>query len=174
MSNNTIASVKFIEVGGLKYLFPILLGRGLPVDLEKKKANHPDRVEVEKAAITAVSQLCINLLVLDKEEVSPSSFQESQQRLVGKFIENEYEKVDRCVEIFLKYNNQISLIEKEIGEDLENGDDELDDDEILAKVTSRRYVVMLSSYLLFVMLYRDLTQVYRRFKSRHSCWYMLV
>ena len=138
IANNVAASTKLIESGGLKYVFPVFLGRGLPEDMEKKKINHPDRLELDRASISTISQLCLNLTASPSHEtevgLDKGKIDESLQRLLGKFVENEYEKVDRTVELYLKYNEQVSRVEDEITSLINNGE-EWDEDDILGKVS---------------------------------------
>lgn len=134
VSENREACVRLIEAGGLKFVFPLIMGRGLPDDLEKKKATHQDRKEVEGNVISIISQLCIQIFGVDDADIT------SSQRLIGKFIENQFEKIDRLVELFSKYKKQLNTTDLEIAQSLPDEDEDVDEDDLLAKV--RKYMMM--------------------------------
>jgi hypothetical protein len=142
---NLSCCLKCIESGGLKYIFPVFMGRGLPYDLEKKKPTHPDRLELEHASIAIISQICSQFLTMPVtmkrtqglaearylSTVSDRAISEAQQRFLGKFLENDYEKVDRLVEFFIKYRTQLMQVEASLADDAQ--EEELDEDEILTR-----------------------------------------
>lgn len=152
VSKNAIACCKLIENGGLKFIFPLVMGRGLPEEFEKKKSNHTDRIAFDLVVISIISQLCVNLtrpssnLAMvsvngkKQSQYSNNSYVECRQRLLGKFIENDNEKINRCIELYVKFYTQVQQVEIEIQEVLNNPDlydfdeDEYDEDSILAKV----------------------------------------
>lgn len=90
-----LACEKVVEIGGLKHLFPILMGRGLPKLKKKSSGSH----NIEQSILSIVSQLCLNL--------HDCSNNDSSVRLLGKFIENGREKLERCTELYLKYRKQV-------------------------------------------------------------------
>lgn len=57
ISGNLVNCERLIEAGGLKYLFPHLMGRNLP-KVEKKKDKKSDKRDLTEAAISIISQLC--------------------------------------------------------------------------------------------------------------------
>ena len=102
--NNKIACEKIVNIGGLKYLFPILMGRGLPK--MKKKSTGSLIYDVEQSILSIISQLCIHL--------HNSNENDSSVRLLAKFIENGREKLERCTELYLKYRKQLENTENEL------------------------------------------------------------
>ena len=96
---------KLISVGGLKFVFPTLLGRGLP-KLKRKKSGKGSSQEIEETAIGLISQLVT--------EVHDSLTDDACYRLLIKFTENEREKLERCCELFIKYFNVLKETEKSL------------------------------------------------------------
>jgi beta-catenin-like protein 1 len=122
ITNNKVSCEKFIENGGLKYIFPVLIGRGLPKNSKKKGSN--SNKDIEDSIIKIICELCLNLY--------DSTVHDSSARLLNKFIDNENEKVDRCIELYLKYRKQLMNTEQTIEQTVaileKSGDqDELDD-----------------------------------------------
>lgn len=95
---------RVVEAGGLKVLFPMLMGRGMP-KTDKKKGALSKR-ELEEAVAAIISQLCLELF--DSKEKDCGS------RLLLKFTENDYEKLDRCAELFGRYSDQLRATEHRI------------------------------------------------------------
>jgi beta-catenin-like protein 1 len=93
VAKHTACCERFVDVGGLKYLFPILVGKGLKKALKRKGSG--EQRELEQSAISIISQLCTQL--------SLSSNPDYQARLVLKLLENTFEKVFFVCELYDKY-----------------------------------------------------------------------
>jgi len=64
ITGNRPNAEKFVEVGGLKYIFPMLMGRGLPVVIingKKAKRATQEKQEFEETIMSIVGQLCLQL-----------------------------------------------------------------------------------------------------------------
>mmetsp|Transcript_8935 Transcript_8935/g.13414 ORF Transcript_8935/g.13414 Transcript_8935/m.13414 type:complete len:632 (+) Transcript_8935:47-1942(+) len=92
---------RLLEVNGLSHLFPLFMGRGFPSSCKKA-----DRREMEEAVISTISQLCMQLHDCTEKRAS--------QRLLSKFAESDYEKTERCVELFMKFAKVLAHTETEL------------------------------------------------------------
>jgi len=81
---------KFIEIYGLRTLFPMFMRT--PQQTKKKDTAPDEHDEHVVSVIDALLFQCNS---------------ENQDRVLQKFAEHEYEKVDRTVELFLKYKERI-------------------------------------------------------------------
>lgn len=109
ISGNKTNAEKFVAVGGLKYVFPMLVGRGLPkilVNGKKKSRSAVELQETEEDLLSILGQLC--LLLHDSTEFDSST------RLLAKFLESDFEKLDHCVELFSKYSKQLQATEYQL------------------------------------------------------------
>jgi beta-catenin-like protein 1 len=101
------ACKRLVDVGGLKYLFPVLMGKAIVKNLSKKKGV---KQELEETAISILSELCSHLA--DANEDAKTT--EILHRLVLKFSENSREKLKRCAELFLEYDRRVKRTKQEI------------------------------------------------------------
>jgi len=112
-------ALKIVEVGGLKTLFPVLMGRDALLDAggkkgsKKRKRGKADLQELEEKIVSVVSQMCT---ALHSERQLDSNL-----RLVAKFQENGCEKVKRLVELFSKYAKKVRMTRQAL---MEQGLDE--------------------------------------------------
>jgi beta-catenin-like protein 1 len=95
---NQACCERFVDVGGLKYVFPLLVGKGFKKSLKKKASG--EKRNVEEVALSIVAQLCSSLANCRKNDYS--------SRLLNKFLENEREKLERCVELYVVYVKQLA------------------------------------------------------------------
>lgn len=117
--NNKTACEKFVEDGGFKYIFPVLMGRGLPKSELKKMNKHKSngsasfsKKDIEDAVLSICSQFCLQL--------HDSTKHDAASRLLGKFLENEGEKLERCIEIYLNLRQQLAATELQIQRTIES------------------------------------------------------
>lgn len=96
---------RFIEVGGLRYIFPILVGKGLKKALKKKGTG--EKRNIEESAISIISQLCSQLY-------STAVMDDNITRLVVKFTENDREKLKATGNLLVKYGKQLLKVEADI------------------------------------------------------------
>jgi beta-catenin-like protein 1 len=147
LTGNVNNCIKFIEAGGLKYIFPIFMGRGLPKlqHITKKNQMKSEYRLAEEMCITILSQLSIQANLINHQH------ELNQQELVGrillKFYENEFEKLDRCIELFISYLNKVNMIDKQIEETIRRLERE-DNDEALEEYASDENIMKMVSYAL--------------------------
>ncbi len=93
----------FVEILGLAVLFPLFMKPEKKDKKNKNKESHNN----EEHIITIIASLLKNCNETNK------------QRVVFKFVENDHEKVDRLLELYFKYAEQVEKTE------LESADDEV-------------------------------------------------
>uniref|UniRef100_A0A7S1TQT2 Beta-catenin-like protein 1 N-terminal domain-containing protein n=1 Tax=Phaeomonas parva TaxID=124430 RepID=A0A7S1TQT2_9STRA len=148
-------SVQFVEQGGLKVIFPPFMGRGLYKDKKAAgsagRSGDARRMAVEHA-VSVVSNLVLALSPAPPVEAEggggngednepPAKRAKVEEgtapvenpahdvaifRLVHKFMEKNFEKVDRLCELFFKAEAQLKETERRLARSLEQG---LEDEE---------------------------------------------
>lgn len=113
MTNYPPACERFVDVMGLKTAFPAFMGK-IPSTKNKKKRS---KEELEERLISLIASLFGGVLRGSRRE-----------RLLSKFVENEYEKIDRLMELYMRYSNRVKE-ESERLNNLELDDLEMDEDE---------------------------------------------
>ncbi|CAF0710421.1 unnamed protein product [Brachionus calyciflorus] len=100
----------FVEMLGLGILFPLFMK---PVSSGKKK--NKDSYINDEHIVSIISSLLKNCTG------------ENKQRVIGKFVENDHEKIDRLMELYYKYSEQVERVKLSDAdeEDSEDRDDEL-------------------------------------------------
>ncbi|KAJ0462638.1 putative beta-catenin-like protein [Helianthus annuus] len=112
MTNYPAACERFVDVMGLKTAFPAFMGK-IPTSKNKKRSKE----ELEERLISLVASLFGGVLKGSRRE-----------RLLSKFVENEFEKIDRLMELYMRYSNRVKE-ESERLDDIELDDLEMDEDE---------------------------------------------
>ncbi|KAI9632157.1 Catenin-beta-like protein [Dioszegia hungarica] len=147
----TAACEKFVESQGLKSFFSLYMGKvcylfSLGSNEPKKKSTHatPQR-EDEEHLLSILSSLFTNL-----PSESPSRI-----RVIMKFVENEYEKVERLLELRERAKGALVVVEKEIREErnimLENQEEvteEEEDDWYLRRIEAGLAALQTADYVL--------------------------
>jgi len=109
VSKNRACCEKLVDVGGLKYVFPLLTSSGVKRALKtkrtKKRVGHEKR-SLEDSALSIVAQLCSLLC--------NSSVNDYSARILYKFVERDLQKLDRCVELFAKYCRVLDHTDEQI------------------------------------------------------------
>ncbi|CAK7338787.1 unnamed protein product [Dovyalis caffra] len=114
MTNYPPACERFVDVLGLKTAFAAFMGK-VPMSKQNKKERY--REELEERVISLIASLFGGILRGSRRE-----------RLLSKFVENEYEKIDRLMELYIRYSDRVKEETKRMDE-LEFDDLEIDDDE---------------------------------------------
>ena len=109
ITDNKKNAEKLIEVGGLKYIFPMFLGRGLPkimVMSKKKSLNSEQKETLEEDIISTICQICMLL--------HDSTAHDCSIRIISKFLENDHEKIDHSTELIVKYSRQLKATDYQL------------------------------------------------------------
>ncbi|CAG8598044.1 17039_t:CDS:10 [Acaulospora morrowiae] len=140
--DGTSCCERFVEIFGLKTLFSAFMRKGLK-KLKKTYKNFSE-AEEEEHIIGIIVSLLKNL---------PNE-SEHRLRLVGKFIESDYEKVDRLLEMREGYESRVSAVDMEIEKEKEALED--DGETIDEQITEEFYLRRLDAGL-FTLQLVDLT-----------------
>ncbi|THD28443.1 Beta catenin protein 1 [Fasciola hepatica] len=101
---------KFVEVLGLRTIFPLFMHSprerlapgSIGSGMKKKTLGGPSAAEMEEHIINIIGALLRHC---------PSAL---KSRLLAKFVESDHEKVDRLVELHLKYFSQVKSVDSRI------------------------------------------------------------
>ncbi|CAH9089787.1 unnamed protein product [Cuscuta europaea] len=113
MTNYPPACERFVDVMGLKTAFPAFMGK-IPLSKKNKKRF---KEELEERLVSLVASLFGGILKGSRRE-----------RLLSKFVENECEKIDRLMELYIRYSNRVKKETAQFDQ-LELDDLEMDEDE---------------------------------------------
>lgn len=91
--------LKFVDILGLRTIFPLYMKTP-----KKNKQRSLSSEEFEEHVCSVISSMLRNTKGSQK------------QRLLSKFVENDFEKVDRLMELHLKYLEKVETIDREIEE----------------------------------------------------------
>lgn len=96
---------KFVDCGGLKYIFPVLVGKGLK-KYHKRKSSQREQRSSEQISISIISQLCAQLF--------QSANLDYKARITLKLVEQGFEKLLACCDLFDKYFKVLEKTENAI------------------------------------------------------------
>lgn len=130
MTRCPAACERFVDVLGLKTLFAAFMGK---IPVKGKHKGDRNQEEIEERVISIISSLFGGLTRGSRRE-----------RLLSKFIENEFEKIDRLMELYLRYADRVKAESKRLDELNADEDAEMDEDEkYLAKLEAGLYTLQL-------------------------------
>lgn len=128
------ACERFVDVLGLKTLFAAFMNK---IPLKAKHGSDRSHEEMEERVISIIASLFGGLTRGSRRE-----------RLLGKFVENEFEKVDRLMELYMRYSDRVKVETKRL-ETLEIDAVEMDDeDRYLAKMEAGLFTLQLLALIL--------------------------
>lgn len=111
----------FVEMLGLGVLFPLFMK---PIKISKKK--NKNTYNNEEHIVSIIASLLKNCTG------------NSKQRVVLKFTENDYDKVDRLLELYFKYAAEVKAENLNIEKDRAEASDDEDEDELEIEYYMRR------------------------------------
>lgn len=122
---------KFVDILGLRTIFPLFMKT--PKKNKKRVMTTDEHEEHVCSIIASMLKNCKG---------------SQRQRLLAKFTENEHEKVDRLLELHMKYLEKVEAIDKELDE--QGGDDEEEDDEAiyLKRLSGGLFTLQLIDYII--------------------------
>ncbi|XP_062107656.1 uncharacterized protein LOC133818657 [Humulus lupulus] len=125
---------RFVDVLGLKTAFAAFMGK-IPTNKRNKKGRYHE--DLEERLISLIASLFGGILRGSRRE-----------RLLGKFVENECEKIDRLMELYMRYSDRVK-VETERLNNLEFDDLEMDEEEKYnMKLESGLYTLQLIAVIL--------------------------
>lgn len=132
-----------VDAGGLREVFPAFMGRGLP---HTRKLHGADAAREEEWRSADIVASLTHLLPLPTTPAPPAALSGPgsgvhRLRVIGKFKEDRYEKVDRLVELYRRSRAATDAIEAAIAVEAMDDDEEVDvDDAVAAAVAAGRPV----------------------------------
>ncbi|CAN0444704.1 unnamed protein product [Ascophyllum nodosum] len=101
LTDNDTNCQRLVEVGGLKAVLPIFMGRGAARKLRQKASllRGGERNALEEHAISIVTSFAVHLE--DRSE------HEYLSRFISKFVEAGMEKVDRLLDLYMEYSDRV-------------------------------------------------------------------
>lgn len=118
MMGNARNCERLVEVGGLKILFSVFMGKKKSAKSKNKRAKGAEKAKEEENIMSIMTSLCALL--------TPEAKYDVLDRFHAKFVENDMEKLDRVVDLFVKYLNRVE--QSDLAED-DGDEDEEDEDE---------------------------------------------
>ncbi|PPD97200.1 hypothetical protein GOBAR_DD05762 [Gossypium barbadense] len=114
------ACERFVDVLGLKTAFAAFMGKAsislfIPISKKNKKERYQE--ELEERLVSLIASLFGGILRGSRRE-----------RLLSKFVENECEKIDRLMELYIRYSDRVTAETQRL-EQLELDDLEMDEEE---------------------------------------------
>lgn len=153
-------SERLIEIGGLKSLFSVLMGKKSGSAASKKKKNkQAERSQVEENVTSLVASFC-GLL-------RPDAKHDVYDRFHAKFVEKDMEKMDRLVDLFVKYHTRV---EQSSFQEDEDNDDAEEDAEAAA---DERYLRRLDAGLFVLQRIAFVVAHLCQFSRRHQAYVMI-
>ena len=123
---------KFVDILGLRTIFPLFMKT--PKRDKKRLLSSEEHEEHVCSIIMSLLRNCRGA---------------QRQRLMGKFTENNMEKVDRLLELHLKYLDKVDQVDREIEANKDDGDDEEDEDAIYIKrLSGGLFILQLVDYII--------------------------
>ncbi|KAG7394161.1 Beta-catenin-like protein 1 [Phytophthora boehmeriae] len=118
LMGNARSCERLIEIGGLRTVFSVFMGKHgkFKSSSSTKTSKAAERAKEEENAASLVTSLCA--------WVRADAPADGYDRLHAKFMENDMEKVDRLVDIFVKYHERV-----ERSSHLDEEEDEEEEDE---------------------------------------------
>merc|ERR1719167_1647755 len=113
--------VKFVDILGLRTIFPLFMKTP-----KKSKRAGVSTDEHEEHVISIIASLFKNCTV-------GNGASKQRDRLLAKFTENDHEKVDRLLELHIKYYNKVEEADEKLQREIRRSKEELSDDEIYVR-----------------------------------------
>ena len=107
---------KLVDVGGLKHIFGAFMGKA---KVKGPRGGKDVEKEVEERSVSIIYNLFQNLTPVKGR----------RERVAAKFVESEFEKCDRLLEMFQRYHARVSTEESRLVEEEEEG--ELDEEDLM-------------------------------------------
>ncbi|ERN09582.1 hypothetical protein AMTR_s00029p00164810 [Amborella trichopoda] len=128
------ACERFVDVLGLKTAFATFMGK-IPVNKKKNKESYQE--ELEERIVSLIASLFGGIFRGSRRE-----------RLLSKFVENECEKIDRLMELYMRYLDRVKAETERLNQ-LELEDLEMDEEERYnRKLESGLYTLQLIAVIL--------------------------
>lgn len=125
---------KFVDILGLRTIFPLFMKT--PKRNKKRLLSSDEHEEHVVSIIASMLRNCKGA---------------QRQRMLAKFTENDYEKVDRLIELHLKYLEKVDAVDDELESQQRNPEmteEEEADDNYLKRLSSGLFTLQLIDYVI--------------------------
>lgn len=126
---------KFVDILGLRTIFPLFMKT--PKRNKKRLLSSDEHEEHVVSIIASMLRNCKGA---------------QRQRMLAKFTENDYEKVDRLIELHLKYLEKVDAVDDELEQQQQRNPDmteeEEADDNYLKRLASGLFTLQLIDYVI--------------------------
>ncbi|XP_042421400.1 beta-catenin-like protein 1 [Zingiber officinale] len=134
MTKYSPACERFVDVLGLKTAFAAFMGK---IPLKKKNKRDRSQEELEERIVSLIASLFGGILRGSRRD-----------RLLSKFVENEFEKIDRLMELYMRYSDRVKSETQRL-DALELDDLEIDEEELYnRKLEAGLYTLQLIAVIL--------------------------
>ena len=139
----TSCSNRFIEILGLKGIFPIFMAPRTIVSTKRKYKNDED---IEK-----VEEYCLLIILILIKQTKKAN----RARCLYKFIENNFEKIERLIELYFKYSEKMIRCDQQINKEktkMMAEDEEFDEEQFFFKrLTNGLFTLQLIAQLIVLL-----------------------
>ncbi|XP_001847449.2 beta-catenin-like protein 1 [Culex quinquefasciatus] len=133
---------KFVDILGLRTIFPLFMKTP---KRNKKRLLSTD--EHEEHVVSVVASMLRNCK-------GPQ-----RQRLLAKFTENDFEKVERLMELHFKYLEKVEEVDREVDQQINAGEEEEDEDAIYIKrLSGGLFTLQLIDYIILEISSTDVVK----------------
>ncbi|XP_058130373.1 beta-catenin-like protein 1 [Anopheles ziemanni] len=133
---------KFVDILGLRTIFPLFMKT--PKRNKKRLLSTDEHEEHIVSIIASMLRNCKG---------------SQRQRLLAKFTENDYEKVERIMELHRKYLDKVEAMDREIDQQMRADDEEQDDDMTYVKrLSGGLFTLQLVDYIILEISCTDVVK----------------
>ncbi|KXZ43101.1 hypothetical protein GPECTOR_102g54 [Gonium pectorale] len=114
---------KLVDLGGLRQLFGMFMGKA---KVKGPAGEHDVETEVEERCVSLLASLLLQLPAAGRGA-------SRRERLLAKFVESEFEKTDRLMELLFRYQARVRAEEQRLAAALAEADEDeqVDEEELL-------------------------------------------
>ncbi|DAZ99856.1 TPA: hypothetical protein N0F65_008599 [Lagenidium giganteum] len=141
LMNNARNCERVVEIGGLRVLFAVFMGKKKASKASKKLKQQLRQTQAKEEEHTA--NILVSLCSLLRKDAPYDVF----ERFHAKFLENDMEKLDRLVDLFVRYESRMQR-ELAANDDGDADDDEEEEDRYLRKLDAGLFVVQSIAFVI--------------------------
>uniref|UniRef100_A0A182P2K2 Beta-catenin-like protein 1 N-terminal domain-containing protein n=1 Tax=Anopheles epiroticus TaxID=199890 RepID=A0A182P2K2_9DIPT len=134
---------KFVDILGLRTIFPLFMKT--PKRSKKRLLSTDEHEEHIVSIIASMLRNCKG---------------SQRQRLLSKFTENDFEKVERLMELHRKYLEKVESMDREIDQEMRNNEDEEQDDDMMyvKRLSGGLFTLQLVDYVILEISCTDVVK----------------
>ncbi|XP_055638811.1 beta-catenin-like protein 1 [Toxorhynchites rutilus septentrionalis] len=132
---------KFVDILGLRTIFPLFMKTP-----KRNKKRLLSTEEHEEHVVSIVASMLRNCKGAQR------------QRLLTKFTENDFEKVERLMELHFKYLEKVELVDRDIDQQMNGGEEEDEDATYLKRLSGGLFTLQLIDYIVLEISSTDVVK----------------